>query len=261
MEDSYYQLVKYIEKKTSFRCQSYKERPLVRRLKVRMRILGLTDFSEYYDFLQGNPREIELLKDVLTINLSYFFRNPETFDYLRKTVFPELSARTSIVLWSAGCAQGEETYSLAILAAETGLLDRIRIIGTDIDDGVLEKARVGLFPASAFQYAAPDILKKYFKEEKSGCRTIDSIKSAVEFIHHDFFEPPHFGLCDLIMCRNVLIYLGRKGQSVVLNNFHNQLKDNGYLVIGKVELLLGIPEVKLFEVVNRIEHVYRKISV
>ena len=259
MEESFYELVEFVENRTSFHLHNYKERPLARRLKVRMRILGLDDYRAYLKFLQDNPKELELLREVLTINLSYFFRNPETFDYLKKELLNEFKNKKDVTFWSAGCAQGEEAYSLAILAAEAGILNQVKIFGSDIDDDVLDKAKTGYYPVSAFQYVPPDILKKYFTPEKTGYSINEPIKSSVKFLHLDLFETPFFGLCDLIMCRNVLIYLDRSGQSMVLGNFYNQMKSEGYLVIGKVELLLGIPEARFFTVVNRAEHVYKKV--
>jgi two-component system CheB/CheR fusion protein len=258
VEDSFYSLIKFIEKKTAFHLQSYKERPLARRLKARMRLLGLETYGDYHSYLINHEGEFTLLKDALTINLSYFFRNPETFECVRQLIVSEFGARNGLVFWSAGCAQGEEAYSLAIIAAEVRMRDRVKIYGTDIDDGVLAKARIGKFPASSFQYMAPDIRRKYFEEEGQYYAIDGSLRSLVDFKHLDLFEKPDFGLCDIIMCRNVLIYLDRKGQSTVLRNFYDRLRDDGFLVIGKVELLIGIPEAQLFTVVSRTEHVYKK---
>ncbi len=258
MEDSFYSLIKFIEKKTAFHLQSYKERPLIRRLKARMRLLGLESFSDYHSYLINHENEFTLLKDALTINLSYFFRNPETFEYVRQLIVSEFGSRNNLTFWSAGCAQGEEAYSLAIIATEVNMQDRVKIYGTDIDDGVLARAKLGKFPALSFQYMAPGIRQKYFEEEKLSYTIGGSLRSLVDFRHLDLFEKPDFERCDIIMCRNVLIYLDRKGQSAVLRNFYDQLQDDGYLVIGKVELLIGIPEVRLFTVINRAEHVYKK---
>jgi len=223
-----------------------------------MRLLGLESFSDYHSYLINHENEFALLKDALTINLSYFFRNPETFEYVRQLIVSEFGGRHGLTFWSAGCAQGEEAYSLAIIATEVHMQDRVRIHGTDIDDGVLAKARLGKFSVSAFQYMAPDIRRKYFQEEKQSYTIDGSLRSLVDFKHLDLFEKPDFGRCDIIMCRNVLIYLDRKGQSAVMRNFYDQLREDGYLVIGKVELLIGVPEVRLFTVVSRSEHVYKK---
>ncbi len=253
-------MLKFIEEKTGFKCHSYKERPLTRRIRVRMRALGLSEFSEYHDYLSRNPDEFKKLLETITINLSYFFRNFETFEYLKKDIFPELIGNEKITLWSAGCAQGEEAYSLAIIAAETGILERSAIYGTDIDDDALKKAEQGLYPEIVFQYTPPVLIQKYFVKSNGNYRIKDNIKSYVRFFHHDLFVNFPFGPCDLIMCRNVLIYMSRDAQSELVRRFYEVLKPNGYLVIGKVELLLGIPEAKLFDIVNRTERIYKKIN-
>jgi chemotaxis methyl-accepting protein methylase len=226
-----------------------------------MRALDLVEYQQYHDFLRENPAELKLLLDTLTINLSYFFRNPEAFDYLKENVLPALKKkRETLIFWSAGCARGEEAYSLAILAAETNMLHRTEIYGTDIDHNALSKAAKGIYPHMVFQYTPVHFLEKYFDRNDEGFQIKEKIKTRVKFEHHDVFKDTSFGPCDLIMCRNVMIYLGREAQSTVLKNFYKQLKPGGYLMIGKVELLIGIPEVKLFEVESRTEHVYRKIE-
>jgi len=259
VENNFFELIKFIENKTSFPCQSYKEKPLARRIRVRMRALGFSNFSQYIEFLKKNPEEFPRLLSVLTINLSYFFRNPETFEYLEKEIFPEFKHRDSLVFWSAGCARGEEPYSLAIISAETGMLNKIFIYGTDIDDEALTIARDGVYQLSAFQYTPEYIIKKYFFKIDDHYQVCEEIRSKVRFYNLDLFAPPPFEECDLIMCRNVLIYLKKDAQSSLLSKFYKLLKPGGYLIIGKVELLLGIPEAKFFEPVNQAERVYRKI--
>jgi chemotaxis methyl-accepting protein methylase len=225
-----------------------------------MRALGIDDFARYYDYLTNNPQEFTKLLDTLTIKLSYFFRNSETFDYLKSDIMPRFEKNDQVVIWSAGCAQGEEPYSLAIIATESGLSKKVIIYATDIDDHALEKARAGIYPTVVFQYTPQSYIDKYFVKHKDGYQIGESLKSSIKFVHLDLFDRFPYGLCDLIMCRNVLIYMDRAAQSTVVRRFYDTLKPGGYLVIGKVELLLGIPEAKIFEIVNRSERVYRKIG-
>ncbi len=262
MENSFKDLIEFIERQTAFRCHSYKERPLKRRIRVRMRALDLTDFSQYRSYLRKNPDETKKLLDALTINLSYFFRNPEAYDYLRNYIFSDLKKKSKqLTFWSAGCAHGEEPYSLAIVSSESALLQRVKIYGTDIDTAALETAKKGIYSSFAFQYTPRNIVRRYFKQIDEGFLISDKIRARVAFSNHDLFEKAPFAPCDLIMCRNVMIYLDRAAQSLILRNFHDQLKPGGYLMIGKVELLIGIPEVKLFEAASRVEHVYKKKEV
>ncbi len=223
-----------------------------------MHALRINNYDEYYDFLRENPDELKELVKVLTINLSSFFRNPETFEYLKKEIFPELKKRSKLIFWSAGCASGEEPYTLAILVNETGILSRVDIYGTDIDDDALNRAKKGLYKENVLQYLDSEIKARYFKSRGDEFEIKELIKSSVIFLHHDLLQPAPFPPCDLIICRNVLIYLDRAAQGEVLSNFYNHLKIEGYLVLGKVELLLGIPEMKLFNVVDRVEHIYKK---
>lgn len=260
MEYNFQNLIKLIEEKTGFKCGSYKEKPLTRRIRVRMRALGLSEFSQYYNYLTSNPEEFTKLLDTLTIKLSYFFRNTETFDYLKNDIFLSFKNNEKIIIWSAGCAQGEEPYSLAIIAAESGILDRVTIYATDIDDHALEKAKAGSYPPIVFQYTPQLYIEKYFEKMGENYRIKDHLKSIIQFIHLDLFDNCPFPLCDVIMCRNVLIYMDRNAQSVLVRKFFDNLKPGGYLVIGKVELLLGIPEAKFFSIVNRSERVYQKIK-
>lgn len=259
MADNFQELLIHIEEKTGFPCQKYKAKPLMRRIRVRMRHLNLNSFNDYHAYLLQHPEEFSKLLDTLTINLSYFFRNPETFDYVYRDLLPQLAERTSLNFWSAGCANGEEAYSLAILAAEAGILNKTAIFGTDIDQDAINRAKTGEYSELSLQYLPLDLKKKYFIKDGEKYRLPELIINKVHFLINDLFVPPPIPMCDLIFCRNVLIYLDRPAQSLIISNLHQQLKPGGFLAIGKVELLLGIPEVKLLQLVNRVEHIYMKL--
>ncbi|MEO0156172.1 MAG: protein-glutamate O-methyltransferase CheR [candidate division WOR-3 bacterium] len=260
MDNNFHNLIKFIEEKTGFKCHSYKERPLIRRIRVRMRAVGLNEFSDYYEYLNKNPDELKKLLSVITINLSYFFRNFETFEYLKTDILPKFAKSEKVVFWSAGCAQGEEAYSLAIIASETEIIEKTIIYATDIDDEALKKGEQGIYSTTVFEYTPSEYLIKYFVKYDGDYKIKDNIKSFVKFFHLDLFDNFPYGPCDLIMCRNVLIYMSRSAQSDLVRRFYEILKPGGYLVIGKVELLLGIPEAKFFNIVNRTERVYQKVT-
>ncbi len=224
-----------------------------------MRALGFSDFAQYYYYLTQNQEEFQKLLDTLTIKLSYFFRNSETFIYLKNEILPQFANNEKIVIWSAGCAQGEEPYSIAIIASELGLMDKTTIYATDIDDHALDKAKTGIYPSITLQYLPGQYIEKYFEKIDDDFRVREDLKSIIRFCHLDLFEHFPFGPCDMIICRNVLIYMDRKAQSTLVRKFYEVLKPHGFLVIGKVELLLGIPEAKSFNIVNRSERVYQKI--
>ncbi len=261
MTNNFQDLLRYIETKTTYKCSRYKEKPLKRRIAVRMRSLHLPDFHQYHDYVKKNPSELKKLLDTLTINLSYFFRNPETFAYVKDSIFPIFrKKRGTLRFWSAGCAHGEEPYSLAIIAAESSLLRRVKIYGTDIDNHTLKEAIQGIYSPVGLQYTPTRIVTHYFRRTEKGYQVKEEIRKRVHFLKLDLFETSPFEPCDLIMCRNVLIYIDRNSQSTILKKLYGQLKSGGFLIIGKVELLIGIPEAKLFEAVSRDEHVYRKIG-
>ncbi len=221
----------------------------------------MSDFRQYHDYVKKNPSELKKLLDTLTINLSYFFRNPETFAFIKDSIFPTLKKkRGTLRFWSAGCAYGEEPYSLAIIAAESSLLSRVKIYGTDIDSHAVQEAALGIYSPVAFQYTPTHVVAHYFRKTEQRYQIREEIRKRVHFLNLDLFEVSSFELCDLIMCRNVLIYIDRNFQSTILRKLYDQLKSGGYLIIGKVELLIGIPEAKFFESVSRDEHVYRKIE-
>jgi len=259
VENSFENLIDYIEKHTSFRCQNYKVRPLRRRINVRMRALEISSYNTYWRYLQNHPAELKKLQDILTINLSYFFRNMETYTFLSTEVFPELKRIPGrLIFWSAGCARGEEPYSLAILAAEHGIKDRVLIYGTDIDENALHAAEQGFYSSVAFHYTPQETIDRYFIKKENGFAIRRELIAGVRFVKRDLFEKPGFEQCHLVVCRNVLIYLDRNGQSAILKTIYDHMNADAYLVIGKVELLIGLPEVKLFQLVNRAEHIYRK---
>jgi chemotaxis methyl-accepting protein methylase len=231
-----------------FKCSSYKEKCLRRRIAVRMRARGVHTFEDYSRILDRDHVEYERLLDALTINVTKLFRNWDVYAAIAGKVVPELWHRESaaIRVWSAGCSSGDEPYSLAILfhryAATAGMLPqigRVRILGSDIDRESLTAARRGEFEEADFVDTPRDLRERYFSS-KQPFAVAESIRDMVRFERRDLLtdEPPP-GLYDLVVCRNVLIYFDRDTQERVFDSFYNALAPGGYLVLGKVETLLG----------------------
>lgn len=269
MKDGLYLLKEKIQKHTGFCCSGYKERPLKRRLAVRMRARQVKSYEEYSCILDKNPEEYSLLLDTITINLSKFFRNSDVYGAIEEKVFPEWRSKRRIVIWSAGCACGEEAYSLAILIEEgkrkKKLLDfvDVSIFGTDIDEEVLRKAREGRYEKFALSECPKEIVEEYFVLENGVYCLSSEIKGMVSFFKKDLLseeraEEPILSNLDMILCRNVLIYLEREAQEYLFSEFYRCLRDGGFLVLGKVETLLGEPR-KLFKPVALRERIFRKI--
>lgn len=260
---AYAALFAKVERERGFRGNLYRQKCLRRRVGVRMRARGLTTVDDYSALLDSDPTEYDWLLRALTINVSKFFRNKETWDVIRSELLPALLDRQEpILMWSAGSAAGEEAYSLAILVQEAlagrgeSGLNGVRIIGTDIDEGSLELARSAEYPEVALA-ETPDKIRRRWFVPGSVNRLKDPIRSMVEFQNVDILESRPDFEADLILCRNLLIYLDRAAQGRVFETFVNVLRPRGYLVLGRVEMLAR--EVKSsFDVINGRERIYRR---
>lgn len=252
-----------IERLSGFGCASYKERCFRRRIGVRMRAHALVSYSAYAELLEREPAERDRLLAALTINVSKFFRNPEVWQAVRGELLPELFAagRPRARAWSAGCACGEEPYSLAILARELesagAKTTPLEIVGTDVDAAALGSARAGVYPASAFTDTEPSVRDRWFSAQEEGFLLDEGIRSAVRFEAGDLLVMTFPRNLDLIICRNVLIYLERAVQQKLLRGFHDALAPGGFLLLGKVEMLPG-DVAPLLRTVSARARIYRK---
>ncbi len=251
-----------LERERGFRGSLYRQRCLRRRVAVRMRARGVSEVDGYAALLDQEPSEYERLLRVLTINVSKFFRNRETWEVVKAIVIPDLMSRNELLVWSAGSAAGEEAYSLAILLWDW-LAERgrewpagIRIVGTDIDGTSLEAARNAEYTEAALAETPPEVRQRWF-EGGPAWRLKEPIRSLVAFDQLDILaRPPEFE-ADLVLCRNLLIYLDRPAQERVFDTLVEVLRPGGYLILGRVEML-GSAARPRFEVVDLRERVYRK---
>jgi chemotaxis protein methyltransferase CheR len=258
-------LLAKISAERDFRCASYKEKCLRRRIGVRLRARGIQGYGDYARLLDGDAREYEKLLDTLTINVTKLFRNWETYARLAESVIPSVwrASGPSINVWSAGCASGEEPYSLAVLLHEQALragepdrLARVRVLGTDIDRESLVRAARGTFLDAAFADTPADLRGRYFAAQAP--YAIDpGVAAMVRFERRDLINEPAPSGQHLIACRNVLIYFDRDTQEQLFQRFHDALVPGGYLVLGKVETLLG-PTRNLFDPVDARERIFRR---
>ena len=256
-----------ISRDRGFGCASYKDRCLRRRVAVRMRARGVHTYADYARVLDTDAAEYDRLLDALTINVTKLFRNWEVYDAMAAKVVPELFHREqpAIRVWSAGCSSGDEPYSLGILfhryAATNGMLPqigRVRIVGTDIDRRCLAAAERGEFDEADFA-DTPDALRQRYFTPTPPFTVAQSIRDLVRFESRDLLrEPAPAGPHDLIVCRNVLIYFDRDTQERLFDVFHAALAPIGFLVLGKVETLLG-PSRARFAPVNARERIFRRL--
>lgn len=260
-------LTRRITQVAGLAADAYKPRCLRRRIAVRMRAHNVTSYEEYLTILENAPEELQKLSDALTINVTKFFRNLELWTRLREVVLPALwlAGDDPLRVWSAGCASGEEPYSLAMLFAETAgaarhpeWMNRLRIDATDIDRVCLERAKAGVYPHSAFSETPPDLVAAYTYPADQGRRVRDEVRAVVEVNRLDLTrDPPRQPAYAMIVCRNVLIYFDRAMQERLFAIFANGLRPGGILVLGKVETILG-PTRDRFELVDARERIYRR---
>ena len=257
-------LKEQIRRDVGFYCDGYKEHCLRRRIAVRMRARGLHSYGEYASLLLSDPREYQKLHDAVTINVSKFYRNPEVWETLDQKVLPSLfAADRPIRIWSAGCAGGEEPYSIAILLREhaqrTGQVDalsRFDVVGSDIDRASLETAQRGEYGTFAFTDIPTPIRERWF-EPPAFTRVKPEVREGVRFETRDLMTSELPTGNDVIFCRNVVIYFERVIQEALFERFHAALAPGGYLVLGKVETLFGKAS-SLFAPISQRERVFVK---
>jgi chemotaxis protein methyltransferase CheR len=257
-----------IARDKGFGCASYKEKCLRRRIAVRMRARGVHTYADYARVLDADKTEYERLLDALTINVTKLFRNFETYSVIADKIVPALWERAipQINVWSAGCSSGEEPFSLAALfhrhAERLGALPelarRVRVLGSDIDARCLVAAETGAFAEGDFTDTPDDLRRRYFSPSPP-FTIIPEVRRLVRFERRDLLaEAPPPGPHHLICCRNVLIYFDRETQERLFEKFHSALSPEGFLVLGKVETLLGAARQKFVAVDGR-ERVFRPL--
>jgi chemotaxis methyl-accepting protein methylase len=223
----------------------YKKSTVYRRIERRMGIHQIDRIAAYVRYLQENSQEVELLFKELLIGVTNFFRDPEVWDLLRDEVFPALLANradgSAFRAWSAGCSTGEEAYSLAMVFREA--VERFRpnghftlqIFATDLDSDAIDKARQGLFPTNIVTDVTPERLGRFFDEEEHGYRISKEIRQMITFATQNVIMDPPFTKLDLLICRNLLIYLTADLQNRLLPLFYYSLNPEGFLVLGSAE--------------------------
>jgi two-component system CheB/CheR fusion protein len=221
----------------------YKRPTLLRRIARRMQVNELPDLNVYVEFIHTHPEEIPALQRDLLITITNFFRDADAFELLEKEVVPALFAgkgpNDQVRVWSAGCASGEEAYSLAILLAEYADQlpepPRIQVFATDIDEHAISEARDCRYPATISIDVSPERLRRFFSRTGDHYQVKKELRETVLFAVHNVIRDPPFSRLDLITCRNLLIYLNRSMQDRVLEIFHFALRPNGFLFFGASE--------------------------
>ena len=248
--------------------RNYKSSTILRRIGRRMAVTHNTNIRDYADYLRTHPDEVKELVRTFLIKVTGFFRDPEAFEFLRTTVIPELIERgkangRTLRLWSAGCATGEEAYSLALLIADHLGPDfpewNIKVFATDLAADAIAFARRGLYPENVLSDMPHDYQERFFERIDQGYRISKALRQAVIFGQQDISRGVPFPRIDLVTCRNLLIYLKPDLQQVVLDLFAYSLhQSHGYLFLGKAET--ARPTKAAFELVNKKWKIYRCLA-
>lgn len=259
-EDRYFNLIRLIvNRRKNIDLSVYRKNYLLRRIRIRMFKTGCENISEYYALLLKKDKEIQKLIDTIGVNVSRFYRDKDVFNAFYNKVLPYLKTKSSFIKgWSAGCAGGEEVYTLAIMLFDFSIKN-FEIIGTDFDEEVIEVAQKGIFEPRSFEEFPLHLRIKYIDRIEEGkFRVKDFVKEHTQFVLHNLLSAPPAKNFDVILCRNVLIYMQRDAQKKVFENLTSALNKGGVLVLGKVEMIY--PEFENFyEPLDLKEKIFRKI--
>ena len=259
-------LLVHLKEARGFDFTGYKRSSLIRRVDRRVTQVGLASYAEYLDRLQVRPEEFTDLFNTILINVTGFFRDAEAWEHLRMEVIPALldakGADEPIRVWSAGCASGEEPYSLAMLFAEAlgedKFRERVKIYSTDIDEESLAQARHASYSAQDVQAIPEGLLGKYFEPMGGKYLFRKDLRRAVIFGRNDLVQDAPISKVDLLVCRNTLMYFNAETQGRILARFHFALAASGVLFLGKAEMLLS--HTNLFRPIDLKRRIFRKVA-
>jgi len=255
-------LIEYLRDTRGFDFTGYKRASLIRRVALRCSELGIDSFRAYLDYLQVHTEEFATLFNKILINVTEFFRDKETWDYLAEKIIPRIAAKTGeIRVWSTGTSSGEEAYSAAILLCEAlgeeSFVDRVKIYATDVDEEALAKARGG-YTAKELASVDDGLRLRYFERQGERFMFRTALRRTIIFGRHDLTQDAPISRLDLLICRNTLIYFMAETQGRILARFHYALNDDGYLFLGRAEMLLT--HAALFTPVDVKERIFTKVA-
>ncbi len=244
-DQSFEALLEYLRQNRGFDFTGYKRPSLMRRVDRRMQTINIQTFEDYLDYLEVHPEEFAHLFDTILINVTGFFRDLPAWDYLRHEILPRILATKKnsdpIRIWSAGCASGEETYSLAIVFAEAlgeeACRERVKIYASDVDEEALTVARQGTYSANASEPLAAERKERFFERSNSKLVFKSDLRRSIIFGRHDLLHDAPISHLDLLVCRNTFMYFNADTQGRILAGFHFALNNDGILFLGRAELL------------------------
>jgi chemotaxis protein methyltransferase CheR len=240
----YFGFCRMVRSRTGLDLEAYKRQQMERRVRAMADRHGIGTLMEYWQHLSRNPEDLRIFMDKVTINVSEFFRNPEKFEELRTLVFPELLRKHSrLLIWSAGCSYGAEPYTLRILLHQVNPGIRHRIFASDIDTGVLERARQGRFLPDDLRNISDILRERYFIATANGYEVKAFLRDGIDFQRHDLLRDPFPHNVDLILCRNVVIYFNEETKQRLYERYYAALRPGGYLLVGSTERISNAREI------------------
>jgi two-component system CheB/CheR fusion protein len=258
-------VLEHLKDVRAFDFTGYKRATLSRRIEKRMEQVGIDDHERYVEYLEVHPEEFEPLFNTILINVTSFFRDAEAWEAVRDVALPNMIERKPtgpIRVWSAGCSSGQEAYSALMLLAEAlgvdAVKDRVKVYATDVDEEALDQARQAVYSGRELESLPEDLAEKYFEPTANGLSFSTELRRLVIFGRHDLLQDAPISRVDLLLCRNTLMYFNTDVQGRLVNRLHFSLADGGFLLLGKVEMLLGQGD--LFEPVDVKRRLFRKLN-
>ncbi|MEA2312189.1 MAG: two-component system, chemotaxis family, CheB/CheR fusion protein [Solirubrobacteraceae bacterium] len=256
-------LLEFLKRARGFDFTGYKRASLERRFARRMQMIGIKSYGDYLDYLEVHPDEFAELFNALLINVTSFFRDPDAWKVIREEVLPELLDRGEdepLRIWSAGCASGQEAYSIAMTLAELlgpeRYRERVKIYGTDVDEDALATARAAVYTAKEMESVPDGLRERYFEQSDSRFAFRQDLRRTVIFGRNDLLQDAPISRLDLLVCRNTLMYFTAETQTRILRHFHFALGPNAALMLGKSEMMLSHREA--FRPVDLQQRIFRK---
>jgi two-component system CheB/CheR fusion protein len=238
-------LLGHLKRTRGFDFTGYKRSSLMRRVNRRLQTLGIVNYVDYVDFLEVHPQEFEQLFNTILINVTSFFRDEEPWEYLAKEIVPRIIKKNTgeIRIWSAGCASGQEAYTIAIIMCEALGIDnfhkQVKIYATDVDEEALLHARQATYTAEDLEAIPEHLREKYFVGTDNARVFRPDLRRSVIFGRHDLVQDAPISKLDLLICRNTLMYMNAETQARILARMNFALRDDGFLFLGKAEMLLS----------------------
>lgn len=238
--NDYQNFIDSIKKKTGIDLSLYKEAQMKRRLTSLREKKGYSDFQSFFSAMQKSHDLFEEFLDRMTINVSEFYRNPQRWEVLDKKIIPALlEEKKPLKVWSAACSTGEEPYTLAIILSKHLPSSNVSVLATDLDKGILERAKIGFYTDRSMKDVPADVLEKCFIKDEMGFSIKDEFKKLVKFNQQNLLADRFDTGYDLIVCRNVMIYFTEDAKNELYHKFCQALRPGGILFVGSTEQLFN----------------------